>query len=347
MASSSYLVTGAAGFVGYHLCEALLAKGHCVLGIDNLNDYYSVQLKRDRLARLKRHVSFMFLRLDLSERDAVAAVFDNAQFDAVFHLAAQAGVRQSIDKPHNYIDSNVVAFINVLEGCRHNLPQHLIYASSSSVYGENAKIPFDVNDSVDHPISLYAATKRSNELFAYTYSHLYGLQATGLRLFTVYGPWGRPDMAIYKFTRAMLAGEPIDVFNNGQMRRDFTYVDDIVAGIVQAVAPVSQSKTVRSATPPSRLYNLGNNRPVELLELIAILEESLGKKAIVRYHGMQPGDVLETYADIDASTRDLNFKPRTSLRRGIEQFVEWYRDYHRIPAAATLSKVRAAATARN
>jgi UDP-glucuronate 4-epimerase len=344
--TSSYLVTGAAGFIGFHLCEALLAKGHCVLGVDNLSNYYDVQLKRDRLARLRRHVPFMFLRLDLSDRDAVAALFDNAHFDAVFHLAAQAGVRNSIENPHTYVDSNVVAFINVIEGCRRNLPQHLIYASSSSVYGDNTKIPFDVNDAVDHPISLYAATKRSNELFAYTYSHLYGLQATGLRLFTVYGPWGRPDMAIYKFTRAMLAGEPIDVFNHGHMRRDFTYVDDVVAGIVQAMLPPSKSKAARPTAPASRLYNLGNNRPVELRDLIATLEECLGIKAILRYHGMQPGDVLETYADIDASTRDLNFKPRTSLRRGIERFVEWYRDYHRVSAAAAPLKVHAAAAER-
>ena len=333
--TSSYLVTGAAGFIGFHLCQALLAKGHCVLGVDNLNGYYDVQLKRDRLSRLRRHVPFMFLRLDLSERDAVAALFDNAHFDIVIHLAAQAGVRNSIENPHAYVDSNLVAFINVLEGCRRNQPQQLIYASSSSVYGDNSKLPFAIDDPADQPISLYAATKRSNELFAYTYSHLYDLRITGLRLFTVYGPWGRPDMAIYKFTKAMLAGEPIDVFNHGQMRRDFTYVDDVVGGILQSMLRPPIPSHAAPNCPGSRLYNLGNNRPVELRELIATLEECLGIKANLRYHGMQPGDVHETYADIDASIRDLNFKPRTSLRQGIERFVEWYRDYHGVlPAAA-------------
>ena len=336
MSSFSYLVTGAAGFIGYHLCEALLAKGHCVLGVDNLSDYYDTQLKRHRLSRLRHHVQFMFLRLDLSDRDAVAALFGNAHFDGVFHLAAQAGVRNSMDNPHAYVDSNLVAFVNVLEGCRHNPPQHLIYASSSSVYGDNTKLPFDVIDPVDHPISLYAATKRSNELFAHTYSHLYGLQITGLRLFTVYGPWGRPDMAVYKFTRAMLAGEPIDVFNHGRMRRDFTYIDDVIAGMLQAQRRPPKKKNGVPTSPACRLYNLGNNRPVELSELISTLEECLGVKAKLRYHGMQPGDVLETYADIEASARDLNFRPRTALRQGIERFVEWYQDYHRAPLAASV-----------
>lgn len=323
----SHLVTGAAGFIGYHLCEGLLAKGHTVLGLDNLSTYYDVQLKRDRLAQLRRHPQFMFVRMDMSDREGVARLFRNARFDSVFHLAAQAGVRYSLENPHAYIDSNIVAFINVLEGCRYNPPEHLIFGSSSSVYGANTKVPFDIKDPVEQPVSVYAATKRSNELFGYTYSHLYGLRITGLRFFTVYGPWGRPDMAIYRFTRAMLAGEPIDVFNHGQMRRDFTYVDDVVAGIL--LAHNSSAGKNGSKTNAFRLYNIGNNRPVALAELIAILQDCLGVKAELRYHEMQPGDVLETYADIDASTRDLDFRPRTSLRQGIERFVEWYRDYHR------------------
>lgn len=341
--SASYLVTGAAGFVGYHVCEALLTAGHCVLGVDNLSNYYDIQLKRDRLTQLRHHAKFMFLRLDLSDRDAVAALFKNGQFDGVFHLAAQAGVRYSLENPHAYVDSNIVAFTNILEGCRRSELPHLIYASSSSVYGDNSKLPFEVSDPVDHPVSLYAATKRSNELFAYTYSHLYGLQITGLRLFTVYGPWGRPDMAIYKFTRAMLAGEPIDVFNHGSMRRDFTYVDDIVAGIIQAERRLPKLASDKKLPTNCRLYNLGNNRPVELAELISTLEHCLSVKAHVRYHGPQPGDVLETFADIEASTRDLDFRPRTTLQDGIERFVDWYRDYH----PTCLSSSSAVTCARN
>jgi UDP-glucuronate 4-epimerase len=315
----SHLVTGAAGFIGYHLCEALLAKGHTVLGVDNLSSYYDVQLKRDRLAQLRRHPQFMFVRMDLSDREGVAQLFRN--------LAAQAGVRYSLQNPHACVDSNIVAFMNMLEGCRHNPPDHLIFGSSSSVYGANKKVPFDVKDPVEQPVSVYAATKRANELFGYTYSHLYGLRITGLRFFTVYGPWGRPDMAIYRFTRAMLAGEPIDVFNHGKMRRDFTYVDDVVAGIL--LAQNSDAAATGPKTKAYRLYNIGNNQPVALTELIRILQDCLGVKAQLRYHEMQPGDVLETFADIDASTRDLDFKPRTSLRDGIERFVAWYRDYHR------------------
>jgi UDP-glucuronate 4-epimerase len=325
----SYLVTGAAGFIGYHLSEALLKNGHCVLGVDNLNSYYDTQLKRDRLSCLKKHPQFMFVRLDLSDRAVTKALFDGGHFDGVFHLAAQAGVRYSLENPDAFVDSNLVAFINVLEGCRRNAIPYLIYASSSSVYGDNRKLPFNVHDPVDHPASLYAATKRSNELFAYTYSRLYGLQITGLRLFTVYGPWGRPDMAVYKFTRAMLAGEPIDVFNRGQMRRDYTFVDDVVAGIMQAECRLRRANNSGQAPTLSDLYNLGNNRPVELAELISTLEELLGVKANVRYHGLQPGEVVDTYADIDASVRDLKFEPRTTLRQGIERFVEWYREYHR------------------
>jgi UDP-glucuronate 4-epimerase len=269
----------------------------------------------------------------------VEDLFENAQFDGVFHLAAQAGVRYSLQNPHAYVDNNLVAFINVLEGCRRSQLNHLIYASSSSVYGDNTKLPFAVDDPVDHPVSLYAATKRSNELFAYTYSHLYGLRITGLRFFTVYGPWGRPDMAVYKFTRAMLSGLPIDVFNHGRMRRDFTYIDDVVAGIVQAERQASKPQNGHQSSAACRLYNLGNNHPVELEELISTLEECLGVKAQLRYHDKQPGEVLETYADISASTRDLDFNPRTSLREGVERFVEWYREYHHEPSSKSKSAI--------
>jgi UDP-glucuronate 4-epimerase len=273
----------------------------------------------------------MFVRLDLSDREAVRDLFENAAFDGVFHLAAQSGVRYSLENPHAYVDSNRVAFINILEGCRRSQFGRLVYTSSSSVYGDNAKLPFAVGDPVDHPVSLYAATKRSNELFAYTYCHLYGMDITGLRLFTVYGPWGRPDMAVYKFTRAMLSGLPIDVFNYGRMRRDFTYIDDIITGIIQAGRQQIKQDNGDRHTVQCRLYNLGNNQPVELTELISTLEEFLGVKALLRFHEQQPGEVLTTYADITASNRDLNFKPRTSLRDGIERFVAWYRDYHREP----------------
>lgn len=329
--TSSYLVTGAAGFIGFHLCEALMAEGHYVLGVDNLNSYYDTQLKRDRLARLGDRSQFMFIRLDLSERRAVEELFENAQFDGVFHMAAQAGVRYSLENPHAYVDSNLVAFVNILEGCRLSHLNRLIYASSSSVYGDNAKLPFSVDDSVDRPISLYAATKRSNELLAYAYSHLYGMRITGLRFFTVYGPWGRPDMAVYKFTRAMLSGLPIDLFNHGQMKRDFTYIDDIIAGIIQAERQAKNAADSVSSESRCRLYNLGNNRPVQLESLIATLEECLGVKAQLRYSDQQPGEVRETYADITSSSRELNFAPRISLREGIERFVDWYRDYHREP----------------
>jgi UDP-glucuronate 4-epimerase len=302
-----------------------------VLGVDNLNDYYDVQLKRDRLAQLTDKQQFDFLELDLSDRDAAGALFDQQAFESVFHMAAQAGVRYSLENPHAYVDSNLVAFVNVLEGCRRKSSCPLVYASSSSVYGDNSKIPFSIDDPVDHPVSLYAATKRANELFASTYGHLYRLRTTGLRLFTVYGPWGRPDMAIYKFTRAMLAGEPIDVFNHGQMRRDFTYVDDVVDGIVQAQRRLTGQEDTANTTPTSHLYNLGNNQPVELRTLISTLEECLEVKAKLNYCEMQPGDVLETYADIDSSTRDLDFRPHTTLRQGLERFVAWYRQYHSQP----------------
>jgi UDP-glucuronate 4-epimerase len=329
------LVTGAAGFIGFHLCEALLLRGCFVLGVDNLNDYYDPQLKRDRLSQLRNYPKFLFTRVNLSDRAPIAQLFNDARFDVVFHLAAQAGVRHSIEHPHGYIESNLVAFANVLEGCRQGRPAHLVYASSSSVYGANAKVPFSVDDPAGSPMNLYAATKRANELLAYSYSYLYDLPTTGLRLFTVYGPWGRPDMAVYKFTRAMLAGEPIDVFNYGQMRRDFTYVDDIVEGMIQAAGKPPSSKNAADGRAPWRLFNLGNNHPVELRELIALLEQLLGVTAELRYHAMQPGEILETYADIEASTRDLDFRPRVALREGLEKFVTWYLDYyHRRPRGA-------------
>lgn len=323
----SYLVTGAAGFIGYHLCEALLAKGDCVLGVDNLSPYYDVRIKHARLDRLREHPRFLFLRLDLAEREAVARLFGDTQFDAVFHMAAQAGVRYSLENPHAYIDSNVSAFVNVLEGCRRHPERPLIYASSSSVYGLNQKLPFSVEDPVDQPVSLYAATKRSNELLAFTYAHLYGLRSIGLRFFTVYGPWGRPDMAIFKFTKSILAGEPIDLYNHGRMRRDFTFVDDVVAGVIQAARRCMTTVTPE-LSQAAHLYNIGSNRPVELYELVSTLETCLGLEAVLRFLPMQPGDVLDTYADIDSSKRDLQYRPKTTLRTGLERFVDWYRDYH-------------------
>jgi UDP-glucuronate 4-epimerase len=323
-----HLVTGAAGFIGYHLSEALLVEGCSVVGVDNLNDYYDSQLKRDRLSRLERHGGFSFKLLDLADPDATATIFNDSCFDTVFHFAAQAGVRYSLENPLAYIESNITAFVNVLEGCRSNLTRNLVYASSSSVYGANDKIPFDVRDPVEQPVSLYGVTKRSNELLAFTYGHIYGLRTTGLRLFTVYGPWGRPDMAVYKFTRAMLAGEPIEVFNFGRMRRDFTYVDDAIAGILQAARRLPADGNCSQSLVPCALYNIGSNRPVELRELISTLEECLGVKAKLQFLDIQPGEVLETCADIQSSIRDFDFRPRTTLQQGLERFAEWYREYH-------------------
>jgi UDP-glucuronate 4-epimerase len=323
----SYLVTGAAGFIGYHLCNALLAKGHCVLGVDNISDYYDTRLKHDRLNELRNFPQFLFLRLDLSDRDAVAGLFRDAHFDAVFHLAAQAGVRYSLVNPHAYVDSNLTAFVNILEGCRRAPDKHLLYASSSSVYGLNQKLPFSVDDPVDQPVSLYAATKRANELLAFSYSHLYGLRTTGLRFFTVYGPWGRPDMAVHKFTQAILAGDPIDLFNHGRMQRDFTYVDDVVTGILQA-ARRSTTSDDNARGAGNRIYNIGSSQPVDLSELVSTLETCLGVEARLRYLPLQPGDVLDTYADIETSRRDFNYRPRTTLRQGLGRFVEWYRGYY-------------------
>lgn len=331
-----FLVTGAAGFIGFHTSQRLLARGDVVVGLDNLNDYYNVGLKRDRLNQLLPNSDFSFHKVDLGDRDAVTEVFARGRFDRVIHLAAQAGVRYSLQNPHAYVTSNLVGFLNVLEGCRHADVNHLVYASSSSVYGANQKMPFAVHDSVDHPLSLYAATKKSNELMAHAYSHLYELPTTGLRFFTVYGPWGRPDMAMWLFAEAILKGRAIDVFNRGNMRRDFTYVDDIVEGVVRVADRIatpdpnwsSMAPDPASSLAPFRVYNIGNNRPVELMSLIAILEKALGKKAEVNLLPMQSGDVPATYADIDDLTRDVGFRPSTPIEVGVARFVDWYRAYH-------------------
>jgi len=330
--SLKILVTGAAGFIGFHLCRKLLDLGHQVLGIDNLNDYYDVALKQARLSQLVDHPNFEFQKLELSIQSTTSAIFESFNPEIVVHLAAQAGVRYSIKNPHAYVDSNLAAFVNVLEGCRHYQVKHLVYASSSSVYGANTKVPFSVDDPVNRPVSLYAATKRANELMAYSYSHLYQIPTTGLRFFTVYGPWGRPDMAYFSFTRNILARQPIDVFNNGNMRRDFTYIDDIIEGIVRVIAkapqPELQSNPSNIPVPPHRIYNIGNNQPVKLLHFLEVLENCLGIKAEKRFLPMQPGDVLETYADIDDLMRDTGFKPEISIEIGLSRFVNWYRDYY-------------------
>ncbi len=333
---SKILVTGAAGFIGFHLCQRLLAEGHAVVGLDNLNAYYDVQLKQDRLHQLKDKVGFSFHKLDLSDRSAVEKLFANYSFDVVVNLAAQAGVRYSLIDPHAYVDSNLVGFVNLLEGCRHSRIKHLVFASSSSVYGSSTRLPFSVHDSVEHPISLYAATKKANELMAHTYSHLYQLPVTGLRFFTVYGPWGRPDMALFLFTKAILAGQPIEIFNHGRMRRDFTYVDDVVEGIIRVIGKIPQPNLNWSGNAPDpatskapyRLYNLGNHQPVELLRLIQVLETCLGVEAQKTLLPLQPGDVVETLADVSDLAKDLNFSPSTPIEVGVEQFVSWYRTYY-------------------
>lgn len=333
-----FLVTGSAGFIGFHVSERLLAAGHQVIGIDNLNDYYDVNLKQARLDLLAPHSSFRFDKVDLADRNAMAELFAKEKFDRVIHLAAQAGVRYSIDNPHAYADSNLVGHLNVLEGCRHNKVGHLLYASSSSVYGLNRKLPFSTDDTVDHPISLYAATKKANELMSHTYSHLYGLPTTGLRFFTVYGPWGRPDMALFKFTRAIVEGKSIDVYNHGQMRRDFTYIDDIAEAIVrlQDVIPQADAMwTVEEGTPatssaPYRVYNIGNSNPVTLMDYITALETSLGKVAQKNMMPMQPGDVLETSADTKALYDVIGFKPQTSVQDGVQRFVDWYKAFYKV-----------------
>ena len=333
---SRVLVTGAAGFIGFHLSGRLLDRGDEVVGLDNLNDYYDVQLKHDRLQQLVEREGFEFLELDIADRERVADVFADGGFDRVVHLAAQAGVRYSLENPHAYVDANLVGFVNVLEGCRHHEVEHLVYASSSSVYGANRNVPFSVHHNVDHPISLYAATKKANELMAHTYSHLYRLPTTGLRFFTVYGPWGRPDMALFLFTDAILGGRPIDVFNEGRMRRDFTFVDDIVEGLLRVLdrtATADAAWSPESPDPagsdaPYRVYNIGNDQPVELMDLIRTLEECLGQEAQKNMLPMQPGDVPETHAEIDSLFRDTGFRPQTSIQDGVSRFVEWYRSYY-------------------
>jgi UDP-glucuronate 4-epimerase len=320
-----FLVTGAAGFIGFHLCRRLLQDGHAVVGIDNLNSYYDPALKRARLKQLEPFEAFTFHQLDLADRQAVPELFAQLAFDGVVNLAAQAGVRYSLQHPAAYIDSNLVGFANLLEACRHFPTQHLVYASSSSVYGANTKMPFATSDNVDHPISLYAATKKANELMAYTYSHLYGIPTTGLRFFTVYGPWGRPDMAYFLFTKAILEGKPIEVFNQGQAKRDFTYIDDIVEGVVRVMA-----RPPKAAPTPYKLYNIGNNKPVELMTFIETLEALLGKTAKKHFLPSQPGDVPATYADIDALSNDTGFRPTTTIADGLRCFVEWYKAYYHV-----------------
>lgn len=330
-----YLVTGVAGFIGSAITERLTAQDHQVIGIDNLNDYYDVNLKLARLKRIE-HVNFEFIKLDLADREGIAELFKEQQFDRVINLAAQAGVRYSIDNPLAYADSNLVGFVNILEGCRHNKVKHLIYASSSSVYGLNAKTPFETSDSVDHPISLYAASKKANELMAHTYSHLYGLPTTGLRFFTVYGPWGRPDMALFKFTKKIMNDEEIDIYNNGDMQRDFTYIDDIVEGIVriQDVVPAKQpdwtveTGSAADSSAPYRIYNIGNGKSEKLMDYIEALEDSLGIEAKKNFMPMQPGDVYKTYADTNGLFEVTGYKPETPIKQGVENFVQWYRDFY-------------------
>lgn len=330
------LVTGCAGFIGMHVSKKLLGLGHEVVGIDNLNDYYDVQLKEDRLKQIKDIPNFTFYRLNIADRVAMEELFKKEKFNRVVNLAAQPGVRYSIKNPYAYIDSNVLGFLNVLEGCRHNEVEHLVYASSSSVYGANTKMPFSTQDAVDHPISLYAATKKSNELMAHTYSHLYGIPTTGLRFFTVYGPWGRPDMSPSLFTSAIIEDKPIDVFNHGQMQRDFTYIDDIVEGVVRVMEKVAEPNAAfdklnpdpGSSKAPYRLYNIGNHSPVELLSFIEKIENAIGKKAVKNMLPMQPGDVLATYAETKDLREMVGFSPDTSLDWGVQQFVDWYKSYY-------------------
>ncbi len=330
------LITGAAGFIGSTLALRLLARGDTVYGIDNLNDYYDVTLKEARLKRCQTNSRFTFEKLDIVDRPAMERLFKANRFDAVMHLAAQAGVRYSIDNPAAYVDANLVGFGNILEGCRHSKVGHLVFASSSSVYGANTRLPFSEHDNVDHPVSLYAASKKANELMAHCYAHLYGLPCTGLRFFTVYGPWGRPDMALFKFTKGILEGKPIPVFNQGKMVRDFTYIDDIVEGVVRVIdRPARPDPNWRGDAPdcatsyaPYRVYNIGNNQPVELMRYIEVLEQALGKKAVLDLLPMQPGDVPATYANVDALARDVGFRPATSVETGIGRFVEWYRSYY-------------------
>src|SRR6201987_4523212 len=337
MTDDTILVTGAAGFIGFHVAKHLLSAGRKVVGLDVVNDYYDPKLKEARLEILKRQSSFTFVKLDLADRESMEALFARHRFGVVIHLAAQAGVPYSLQNPHAYTDANIEGFLNVLEGCRHNGCGHLLFASSSSVYGANTKLPFSVHDNVDHPISLYAASKKANELMAHTYSHLYGLPATGLRFFTVYGPWGRPDMAMFIFAKAILAGQPIKVFNHGEMRRDFTYIDDVVEAVERVIAKIPEKTALRSggdldpstSSAPWRIYNIGNNRPVEVPRVVTLLEQELGRKAKIELVPMQPGDVPETCAEIDDLMREVGFRPMTSIEDGVRKFVAWYRQYHR------------------
>lgn len=335
------LITGCAGFIGFHLCQRLLkapGRDHQIVGLDNLSDYYDVRLKEARLAQLTAAPNFRFVKLDLADREGVARVFRETRFDKVVNLAAQVGVRYSLTNPEAYVDSNLVGFQNLLEACRRSGVRHLVFASSSSVYGANTRMPFSVHDPTDHPVSLYAATKKANELMAHVYAHLYGLPATGLRFFTVYGPWGRPDMAYFTFTRAILEDRPVQVFNQGKLKRDFTYVDDIVEGVARVLerSPQpdpnwsSERPDPATSSAPYRIYNIGNHQPVELMRFIHVLEDKLGKKARLDLLPMQPGDVLATYADVDDLARDVGFRPETSLEVGLGRFVDWYRDYYRV-----------------
>ena len=335
---ATILVTGAAGFIGFHVAMRLLDRGDHVIGLDNLNDYYDVRLKEARLAQLRPRERFTFIKLDLANRQGMKDLFADQSIQRVVHLAAQAGVRYSLVNPHAYTESNIEGFMNILEGCRHNQIEHLVYASSSSVYGGNTHMPFSIHDNVDHPVSLYAASKKANELMAHCYAHLYRLPCTGLRFFTVYGPWGRPDMALFIFTKAILEGKPIDVFNQGKMKRDFTYIDDIVEGIIRTLDhPATANPSWSGERPdpgtssaPARIYNIGNHQPVELLDLIGVLEQALGKKAEKRLLPIQPGDVPATYADIDDLTNDVGFRPNTPVEVGIPRFVKWYREFYRV-----------------
>jgi UDP-glucuronate 4-epimerase len=332
------LVTGAAGFIGFHVTQRLLQRGEAIVGLDNLNPYYDVRLKEARLEQLQRSKEFQFERLDLADRAAIASLFERYPIRRVVHLAAQAGVRYSLTNPHAYVDSNLTGFVNILEGCRHIHVEHLVYASSSSVYGGNTHMPFSVHDNVDHPVSLYAATKKANELMAHCYAHLYRIPCTGLRFFTVYGPWGRPDMALFLFTKAILEGKPIQVFNHGKMQRDFTYVHDIAEGVIRVLeVPAEPDATWDSNHPepnssaaPYRVYNIGNHQPVELLRVIELLEDTLGKKAEQIMMPLQPGDVPATYADVDDLVRDVGFKPATPIEEGVRHFIQWYRSYYNV-----------------